>query len=482
MSESILQKGVDVQELTTAILLPGTGLFADRGGRGLREVGPLTKIGGVSLFQRTVLTLQRAGIRHLIVLAGAEEEVLKQTLLRGPRVSIPVRWMPIREFPLDDPRTWEALATEVHGFCLIAGTQAVFPKQVIEHLRSAVQDGQALVVARKTADGEQSIGRRNPALECRDHRVVAFHDQPGVEADQVAADLVVVPAAVMGNAGVEQGIGSGGSEVGAIPIRRWLTQASADGRVRVIPTAADTGLWYRDVWDRPSAKSAERTLFRSLKGEYEGFVDRYLNRTVSRLFTKLFLLLGCSPNVITMVATFVGLLAAAGFAFGTYQAGIVAALLFQLSAVIDCCDGEVARLTFSESPFGAWLDITMDNIVHIAIFAGIAGGAYARHKGTGSEWVPLALGAAAVLGNILSFWLVTKAQKIGATRGWSTPGQAAWTGFLLKNVASRDFSIIILLFAILEKLDWFLWMAGIGSTAFALLMLWVIRPSAIARA
>ncbi len=197
---------------------------------------------------------------------------------------------------------------------------------------------------------------------------------------------------------------------------------------------------------------------------------------------KLFLLLGCSPNVITMVATFVGLLSAVGFAFGTYQAGIVAALLFQLSAVIDCCDGEVARLTFSESPFGAWLDITMDNVVHIAIFAGIAWGAYLASKGTGSAWVPLAFGAAAVLGNMMSFWLVTKAQKIGATRGWSTPGQAAWSDFILKNVASRDFSVIILLFAILEKFDWFFWMAGIGSTVFWLLMLWVIRPSAIARA
>jgi phosphatidylglycerophosphate synthase len=483
MSESILQKGVDVQALTTAILLPGTGLFADRRGRGLLEVGPLTKIGGISLFQRTVLTFQRAGINQLIVLAGVEEEVLKQVLLRGPRVSIPVRWMPIREFPLDDPRTWEALAAEVHGFCLIAGAQAVFSRQVIERLRNTVQKGQALVVARKTANGEPSVGRRNPALECRDHRVIAFHNRPDVEGHPVAADLVVLPAAMMGAAAVIGGEDEDGSEYSPMPIRGWLTRATADGRVHVVATDDQGVLWYRDVWDQPSAKSAERVLFRSLKGEYEGFVDRYFNRTVSRFFTKLFLLLRCSPNVITMVATFVGLLAAAGFAFGTYAAGIVAALLFQLSAVIDCCDGEVARLTFSESPFGAWLDITMDNVVHIAIFAGIAWGAYARQKGTGgSEWVPLTLGAAAIMGNVLSFWLVTKAQKIGATRGWSTPRQAAWTAFILKNVASRDFSIVILFFAIFDTLHWFLWMAACGSTAFVLLMLLVIRLPSAARA
>ncbi|HEX2055431.1 MAG TPA: CDP-alcohol phosphatidyltransferase family protein [Nitrospiraceae bacterium] len=481
MSESILQRGTEVQELTTAILLSNTGLFADRGGRGLSDVGPLTRVGGISLFQRTVLTLQRAGIRQMIVLAGSEEELLKQALLRGPKVTIPVRWMPIREFPLDDPRTWEALAAEVRGFCLITGAQAVFTKGLIEQLREAVQEGQALIVTRASNEREPQIGRRNPAVESRADRLVSFHNQTGFESSQIAADLVVVPAGILGGASSAAAALGGAPEPGGIPIRRWLERAAAESRVRVVTTAGQAAPWYRDVWDQPSAKAAERALFKSLKGDYEGFVDRYFNRALSRIFTKLFLLLGCSPNVVTMVATLVGLTAAAGFALGTYAAGIVAALLFQLAAVIDCCDGEVARLTFSESPLGAWLDVAMDNVVHMAIFAGIAYGSYLRQKGTGGEWMPLALGAAAVVGNGLSFWLVTKAQKIGATRGWRTAAQAAWSQFILKNVASRDFSVVILLFAVIDKLDWFLWLAALGSTAFWLLMAWVIRPSATAR-
>jgi phosphatidylglycerophosphate synthase len=172
------------------------------------------------------------------------------------------------------------------------------------------------------------------------------------------------------------------------------------------------------------------------------------------------------------------LLAAAGFGVGTYSAGIVAALLFQLAAIIDCCDGEVARLTFTESPFGAWLDIAMDNVVHMAIFAGMAVGSYLPMAGSDGAWVPLALGSAAVAGNGLSFWLVTRAQKIKSASGWKTPVQAAWSDFMLKNVASRDFSVIVLIFAVTGRLDWFLWMAAIGSVVFSLLMLWVIRPSA----
>ena len=78
--------------------------------------------------------------------------------------------------------------------------------------------------------------------------------------------------------------------------------------------------------------------------------------------------------------------------------------------------------------------------------------------------------------------LATVAQKINAASGWRTPVQAAWSEFMLKNVASRDFSVIVLLAALLGWLDWFLWMASAGSLVFTVLMLWVVRPSARSRA
>ena len=62
-------------------------------------------------------------------------------------MTIPVRWMPIREFPLDDPRTWEALAAEVHGFALVASVNSVFSRGLVERLRRDVQDGQAIVIS-----------------------------------------------------------------------------------------------------------------------------------------------------------------------------------------------------------------------------------------------------------------------------------------------------------------------------------------------
>ncbi len=475
MSESVVQKQTDLQGLSTGILLPSVRVFGEPAGLYADEVGPLTSVVGIGLFQRTVLTLQRAGIRQLMVLAGPEEDQLKQALAKGPRVTIPVRWMPIREFPLDDPRTWEALAAEVRGFCLLSGVQGVFASPLIESLRQEVQEGQAIVVAR--ADHEQDRQPRRPSVRVKVQagRLLSMTSRQD-NAALVATDLVVLPASFMSAASHT------GVETGTVPIRRWLERAAVDGHVRVWSTETNRSHWYQDVRDAADVQAAEKKLFNSLKGEFEGFVDRFFNRKISRWFTRVFLAAGFSPNAITILAAVVGLVASGGFGVGTYSAGIIAALLFQLAAIIDCCDGEVARLTFTESPFGAWLDIAMDNVVHMAIFAGIAVGSYLSVAGSDGAWVPLALGSAAVLGNGLSFWLVTRAQKIKAASGWRTPVQAAWSDFMLKNVASRDFSVIVLAFAVLGKLDWFLWMAATGSVVFSLLMLWVIRPSATTRA
>jgi len=103
-----------------------------------RPAGPapahsLTDVGGLSLFQRTVLTLQRGGISRFVVLAGDETEALKRQLHGDERVKAGVRWLPVREFPPGDPRTWEALSGMFGGPYLVAGTGAVPGKSCRAH-------------------------------------------------------------------------------------------------------------------------------------------------------------------------------------------------------------------------------------------------------------------------------------------------------------------------------------------------------------
>ena len=438
------RKTANSQGLNTAIVVAVPGVFS-RAVAGTDNTGPLTIVGGLPLFVRTVLTVQRAGIQDIMVLAGAEEANFKRLLHDDPRVTVSVRWRPVQEFPPDDHRTWEALAHEVSGACLIVGAQMVMPRQLFDALR-------------REAEAEQK------ALT--------------VVCDGRATEIAVLPPSLMSVSGAIRGEGP--------PIRALLGRAQANGRVTAVETSSQSSYWCLHVDDAAAAKAAERMLFQSWRGQHEGFVDTYFNRAISALLSRVFLALRFSPNAVTMVATAIGLFAAVAFSKGSYAAGIVGALLFQLAAIVDCCDGEVARLTFTESPLGEQLDIMTDNVVHMAIFAGIGWGAFVAQGGWQSaaprSWLPLALGGAAVFANVMSLWLVMRAKAIGKRQGWSHPEQAARVEFILKNMASRDFSVILLFFAAIGKLSWFLWMAAIGANVFWIMLAWTTRPSVLARA
>ena len=52
----------------------------------------------------------------------------------------------------------------------------------------------------------------------------------------------------------------------------------------------------------------------------------------------------------------------------------------------------------------------------------------------------------------------------------------------MEDAGAGRLSVIVLIFAVIGRLEWFLGLAAIGSVVFSLLMLWVIRPSARTRA
>ncbi len=143
--------GILKQETTdavdTAILLTSSGVFASRNADPGEPIpSPLTRVGGMTLFQRAVLTLQRGGISQILVLAGKEESALRELLHEDSRLQAAVRWLPVREFPPYDPQTWETLAEEFSGACMVVGCHTVFSLSLIQRLRQEGAQGRAVVV------------------------------------------------------------------------------------------------------------------------------------------------------------------------------------------------------------------------------------------------------------------------------------------------------------------------------------------------
>ncbi len=117
----------------------------------------------------------------------------------------------------------------------------------------------------------------------------------------------------------------------------------------------------------------------------DGFFSVFVLRKFSKLFTWAAVRLRVSPNQITLISFAIGLLSAYEFSRGDYWSIFTGAILLQLSIIVDCVDGELARYTRKFSQLGAWLDAITDRIKEYLVFFGLAFGA-ARN---GEElWIP----------------------------------------------------------------------------------------------
>ncbi|GGQ56517.1 CDP-alcohol phosphatidyltransferase family protein [Couchioplanes azureus] len=89
-----------------------------------------------------------------------------------------------------------------------------------------------------------------------------------------------------------------------------------------------------------------------------------------------------TPNLLTSLATLLGLGAAACFSLQERWWLAAGALLFHVSFVVDCMDGKIARLNGTGSVFGAWFDFMFDRLRVFLCAVALFGGQYAR---TGSK-------------------------------------------------------------------------------------------------
>lgn len=207
----------------------------------------------------------------------------------------------------------------------------------------------------------------------------------------------------------------------------------------------------------PRGEKARR-LLRALANPHDGLVDTWINRPISRWFTRALAPTGVSPNAITVASAVIGLAGAALLAAGRRDLALAGALVFQLSAAVDCTDGEVARLTYRSSPIGARLDLALDNVVHLAVFLAIAWAARGRLGDVGA----LAAGLLTVVGALVCFVLVWRLTFAQVSGGSGSPRLKA----LLDRMTNRDFSVAVIFFAAIDRLEVLLLLMAVGTHLF----------------
>lgn len=187
-------------------------------------------------------------------------------------------------------------------------------------------------------------------------------------------------------------------------------------------------------------------------------------------FVNLFVRLGISPDVVTLVGT-VGVSFGALFFFprGMLWEGVLFITAFVFS---DLIDGAMARKTGRTDDFGAFLDSTLDRIADGALFAGLA--LFYAWQRESHLYLVLCL-VILVMGAVTSY----ARAKADHLRYDAKVGIAERPDRLVGMLVPAFFADVLDLWILL---DIALWALAVAATVTVVQRIWVVRRQALARA
>lgn len=99
---------------------------------------------------------------------------------------------------------------------------------------------------------------------------------------------------------------------------------------------------------------------------------KYVVRPFSIYITKILLYTPITANQVSFLSMIMGVCGAFAIGYGTFRSGVMGVILLQVSYILDCIDGEIARYHKQSSVNGIFIDFLGHRIVIPLIFFGAA--------------------------------------------------------------------------------------------------------------
>ncbi len=333
----------------------------------------LMKLGGLRLLERSILTLNRAGVEHFRIVVGAYREQVVEEMKKIHRLrDIDIEYVVSEQYELGNGVSFGDGAVGFDDPFLLTMSDHVFsPETVEDFLRKAIQEPLLPALA---CDGNlEGVFDMDDATKVASKE--GFIQNIGKEIekyDLVDTGLFYFPAG-FGKKVYAQ------AKAGAHSVSNIIQHFIDQDGVRAV--ALDRALW-QDVDDPGMKREAERRLMKTLTHPNDGWVSRKFNRFFSTHISFLLAKIGVHPNVVTTAVFLLTLIGAWFAASGVYKSIVLGALIFQLASILDGCDGELARLTYRTSRFGSWYERISGDLRYVIFFEALGISAW---RATGSQ-------------------------------------------------------------------------------------------------
>ena len=320
---------------------------------------PLVRLRGLSIAERSIAQLLAAGVKRFVVILGRDAALVQhefEQVAKRRRCHI----------SFVEAANWE----RGNGCSAVAAAPLVgdrpFLLTMVDHLLAPEMIRN--VLADPPTQDEVVL-----AVDHDAENVFDLHDLTKVEVSEgrvatIGKDLATWNAGDTGLFYCSSQLFDGLARAhkhGKFSLTDGIRECVAQGRVRAIDV---TGELWLDV-DTPAAfKEATRRIDATMaKGGEDGFISQYMNRPLSRRLSVALSGTPLTPNHITLLSFFMGLLGAASLATNDPWFWIAGGVLIQIASIVDGCDGEIARIKLLQSPQGAWLDTVLDRYSDLAI-------------------------------------------------------------------------------------------------------------------
>ena len=402
------------------------------------------RVAGLSLLDRSIRTMARAGLERLAVILPAAADLRLTRLTQ--KLDLTIEFL-----------TWESASSLVlpadSEVLVLLGDRVHHHSSLTQFVENGLEDAD-LVVQTSAAPHQEG-----PFI-----RTAIGSETTFTEATEASGPVGTGAFLCSSNHFAQKDIAAG-----RFNFHTFLQEILAGKNS--IERASSSPLWRR-VWDRRSVRSAKKMLFGQVTKPTSGFVSRHLNARISIPISKLLVETGMSPHVVTVLFVMTtGLTSAYLISFADdYPTLLLAGFLWQMAAVLDRCDGEIARVKLCESKFGAWFDTVTDNLAYICAYIGLLFGMRKLYPDTMFYWY---LGLSAIAAFVLTLailYIYARRSGSGSLQHYLRDlnrdlpdSEKTWVQTLMQRygvVGKRDFfSFVVFLTTIVNRVQisyWFI--------------------------